>query len=31
MPEGDAELEDDGLPDEIRQASWEDDDGDEEE
>jgi hypothetical protein len=26
MPEGDAELEDEGLPDELRQAFWSDED-----
>jgi len=26
MPEGDAELPDDGLPDELRQAEWSEDD-----
>ena len=31
MPEGDAELDDDGLPDEARQSEWEDDGGSEDE
>jgi hypothetical protein len=30
MPEGDAELGDDGLPDETRQAEWSEEDDDEE-
>lgn len=31
MPEGDAELEDEALPDEIRQAEWSEDGGESEE
>jgi hypothetical protein len=31
MPEGDAEHDDDGLPDEIEQAEWSDDGGSDDE
>lgn len=30
MPEGDSELADEGLPDELRQAEWSEDDGEDE-